>query len=161
MNIKRHSYPVLSCYHLGNSRGLSLELCARNEEDHMCISYCKSQCHIFLEMKMVQRGCTLQTVSRKTISTAYLRCVQMHTFAHIQLTLDFASLQVSDNLMGKKCFFSCIFSNQWGIFKKNLSVQLSRSVMSDSLRPCGQQHARLPCLSPTPGAYSNSCPLGQ
>ena len=110
MNIKRHSYPVLSCYHLGNSRGLSLELCARNEEDHMCISYCKSQCHIFLEMKMVQRGCTLQTVSRKTISTAYLRCVQMHTFAHIQLTLDFASLQVSDNLMGKKCFFSCIFS---------------------------------------------------
>ena len=31
--------------------------------------------------------------------------------------------------------------------------------MSDSLRPCGQQHARLPCPSPTPGACSNPCPL--
>ena len=29
--------------------------------------------------------------------------------------------------------------------------------MSDSLWPHGLQHARLPCLSPTPGAYSNSC----
>ena len=33
--------------------------------------------------------------------------------------------------------------------------------MSDSLRPHGLQHARLPCQSPTPGACSNSCPLSQ
>ena len=39
------------------------------------------------------------------------------------------------------------------------SVQFSRSVMSDSLRPHRLQHARLPCPSPTPGVYSNSCPL--
>ena len=38
------------------------------------------------------------------------------------------------------------------------SVQFSRSVMSDSLRPHGLQHARLLCPSPTPRAYSNSCP---
>ena len=38
------------------------------------------------------------------------------------------------------------------------SVQFSRSVVSNSLRPHGLQHARLPCLSPTPRAYSNSCP---
>ena len=38
------------------------------------------------------------------------------------------------------------------------SVQFSRSVMSDSLRPHEAQHARSPCPSPTPGAYSNSCP---
>ena len=41
------------------------------------------------------------------------------------------------------------------------SVQFSRSVVSDSLRPHGLQHARLPCPSPTPGAYSNSCPSSQ
>ena len=41
------------------------------------------------------------------------------------------------------------------------SVQSSCSVMSDSLRPHGLQHARLPCPSPTPGACSNSCPLSQ
>ena len=38
------------------------------------------------------------------------------------------------------------------------SVQLSRSVVSDSLRPHESQHARPPCPSPTPGVYSNSCP---
>ena len=34
-------------------------------------------------------------------------------------------------------------------------------VMSDSLWPHGLQHARLPCPSPTPRAYSNSCPLSR
>ena len=41
------------------------------------------------------------------------------------------------------------------------SVQFSRSVMSDSLWPHGLQHARPPCPSPTPGVYSNSCPLSR
>ena len=40
-----------------------------------------------------------------------------------------------------------------------LSVQLSRSVMSHSLRPHRLQHARPPCPSPTPRVYSNSCSL--
>ena len=39
------------------------------------------------------------------------------------------------------------------------SVQFSCSVMSDFLQPHGLQHARPPCLSPTPEVYSNSCPL--
>ena len=39
------------------------------------------------------------------------------------------------------------------------SVQLSCSVMSDSLPPQGLQQGRLPCSSQTPRAYSNSCPL--
>ena len=37
----------------------------------------------------------------------------------------------------------------------------SFSVMSDSLRPHGLQHARFPCPSPSPGACSNSCRLSQ
>ena len=41
------------------------------------------------------------------------------------------------------------------------SPQFSCSVMSDSLQPHGLQHTRLPCKSPTPGAYSNSCPSSQ
>ena len=39
------------------------------------------------------------------------------------------------------------------------SVQFSRSVMSDSLRPHGLQHSRPPCPSRTPRIYSNTCPL--
>ena len=38
------------------------------------------------------------------------------------------------------------------------SVPFSFSVLSDSLRPRGLQHARPPCPSPTPGVYSNSRP---
>ena len=41
------------------------------------------------------------------------------------------------------------------------SVQFSCSVMSDSLRPHGPQHARQPCPSLTPGVHPNSCPLSQ
>ena len=41
------------------------------------------------------------------------------------------------------------------------SVQFSRSVVSDSLRPNGLQHARSHCPSLTPGACSNSCPSSQ
>ena len=41
------------------------------------------------------------------------------------------------------------------------SVQFSRSVVSDSLRPHESQHARPPCPSPTPRVHSNSCPLSR
>ena len=36
--------------------------------------------------------------------------------------------------------------------------QISRSVVSNSLRPHESQHTRPPCPSPTPGVHSNSCP---
>ena len=42
-----------------------------------------------------------------------------------------------------------------------ISVQFNRSVVSDSLWSHGLQHAGPPCPSPTPGVYSNSCPLSQ
>ena len=45
--------------------------------------------------------------------------------------------------------------------KTGSSVQFSSSVVFDSLRPYGLQHTRLPCSSPTPRTYSNSCPLSQ
>ena len=77
-----------------------------------------------------------------------------------------------DNVLYKKMFFwsnsqskvviflwfssvcVCVLGG-WG------SVQFSCSVVSDSLRLHGLQHAGPPCPSPTPGVYSNSCPLSQ
>ena len=41
------------------------------------------------------------------------------------------------------------------------SVQVSRSVVSDSLRPHESQHARPPCPSPTSGVRSDSHPSSQ
>ena len=41
------------------------------------------------------------------------------------------------------------------------SVQFSRSVVSSVLELQGLQYPRVPCPSPTPGAYSNLCPLSR
>ena len=47
------------------------------------------------------------------------------------------------------------------LFSQFSSVQFSRSVMSDSLRPHEPQHARPPCPSPTPRVHPNSCALSR
>ena len=47
------------------------------------------------------------------------------------------------------------------IESKFSSVHFSCSVVSDSLRPHGLQHARPSCPSPNPRVYPNSCPLSQ
>ena len=43
----------------------------------------------------------------------------------------------------------------WGREKVS---QFNHSVVSNSLQLHGLRHARLPCPSPSPGAWSNSCP---
>ena len=47
------------------------------------------------------------------------------------------------------------------LFYQFSSVQFSRSVMSDSLRPHESQHTRPPCPSPTPGVHSDPRPSSQ
>ena len=53
----------------------------------------------------------------------------------------------------RKVFREKIF----GYFQHFSSVQFSRSVVSDSLRPHESQHARPPCPSPTPRVHPNPC----
>ena len=70
--------------------------------------------------------------------------------------------------------FTCLFFHldifkinfYWSIVALQCRVsfsvsQFSRSVVSDSLQPRGLQHTRLPCPSPTPGAFLDSCPLSR
>ena len=45
-----------------------------------------------------------------------------------------------------------------GLANSFRSDQISRSVVSNSLRPHESQHARPPCPSPTPGVHSDSRP---
>ena len=51
-------------------------------------------------------------------------------------------------------------SQPWGL-STVWQLLSSHSVVSNSLRSHWLQHARLPCPSPSPGAYSNSCPLSR
>ena len=54
----------------------------------------------------------------------------------------------------------CSFSRQTIQYQFS-SVQFSRSVVSDALRPHESQNARPPCPSPTPGVHSDSHPSSQ
>ena len=59
------------------------------------------------------------------------------------------------------CLFSIrlpVFVSFWFAY---LSVQFSRSLLSDFLQPHVLQHARPPCPSPTPGVHWDSCPSSQ
>ena len=61
----------------------------------------------------------------------------------------FHYLSLDKNLvLGKQISYLLLFS----------SVQFSRSVVSNSLRPHELQHSRPPCPSPTPGVHPNPCP---
>ena len=42
-----------------------------------------------------------------------------------------------------------------------ISYSCSVTQLCPTLQPHGLQHARLPCLSPSPRAYSNSCILSR
>ena len=61
------------------------------------------------------------------------------------------------------CYCCCLVdkvTRGWRTYWRSYSsVHFSCLVMSDSLRLHGLQLTRLPCLSPTPGVYSNSCSL--
>ena len=56
------------------------------------------------------------------------------------------------------CIVGKLFTH-WATWEA--SVQFSRSVVSNSLRPHESQHARPLCPSPTPGVHSDSCPSSQ
>ena len=87
--------------------------------------------------------------------------ILQRTRAVLRVPLVTATLfKVSLTMFSLGPFFSCCtMSSLWGT--KFSSAQFSRSVVSNSLRPHGPQHARDPCPWPTPGVYSNSCPLSQ
>ena len=58
-------------------------------------------------------------------------------------------------------WYTATWEGLGGAVVLRVSVQFSHSVVSDSVRPRGLQHARPPCPSPTPGVYPNSGPLSQ
>ena len=73
------------------------------------------------------------------------------------------SISVGKNPIGKNGVAIIVNKRVWNaVLGCNLltfsSVQFSRSVVFDSLPPHELQHARPPCLSPTPRVHPNPCP---
>ena len=64
---------------------------------------------------------------------------------------------IVNHIKGDLSSFSYIYQSRKHFWI--ISVQFSRSVLSNSLQPHGLKHARPPCPSPTPEVHSNSSPL--
>ena len=90
---------------------------------------------------MIWKKCII----KKEVADAYL-------YNFFLIEKHFTHVVKHQDVSGKKYKFTAFYS------RSKKSVQISGSVVSDPLRPHGLQHARPPSPSPTPGAYSNSCP---
>ena len=89
-----------------------------------------------------------------TIAREGIRHYFLMAWALKQTTLENFTVEFIRNFI--EIFIVWFIFLQWILL---LSVQFSHSVMSDSFRTHGLQHTSPPCPSPTPGAYSNPCPL--
>ena len=70
----------------------------------------------------------------------------------------FLLLRISDGASLLTCFMPVLYSHLISTTTRSVSQSVQSLSLSDSLQPHGLQHTRLPCPSPTPEAYSNSCP---
>ena len=84
------------------------------------------------------------------ISTYYCRTVYL-PYSPVSVCI----IYLGTLLLGVFLYIALYLLNESTLFS---SVQFSRSVVSDSLRPHESQHARPPCSSPSPRVHSDSCP---
>ena len=98
--------------------------------------------------------------------------IMHHAFLRISVISVISKTQhdLTSYINGEKKIYVCVCTHTHTQFMliysfkkvwKASSVQFSCSVVSNSLRPHGLQHAMLPCPSPTPGDCSNSCTWSQ
>ena len=95
--------------------------------------------------------------SMSSSNCCFLTCIQVSQEAgklvwYSHLLKNFSQFVVIHTVKG----FSVVSEAEVDVFL--ISIQFSRSVVSDSLRPHESQHARPPCPSPTPGVHSELRP---
>ena len=118
------------------------DLGIRRPSSSLATKFCSSCCHFF----------SLNSGSRDLIAF----CFQV-TISMLLLTIwSKGKNYICIHIYICVCVCVCIY-----IYIYIYIINISHSVMCDSLWPHGLQHARPPCPSPTPGVYSNSCPLSQ
>ena len=108
------------------------------------------------------------------LSVMYIQCITLHTddSKDMSVLIKPTNLNMFSLIKQKKKLVlghvilsnfrlaSVVFRNVWFV-SDYFSFSSVHSIVSNSLRPCGLQHAKLPCPSPPPGACSNSRPSSQ
>ena len=127
-----------------------------------------SSCHLTLSDSL-HNFSSRWHLEASTILKKLVLVVYNSVTSHLCLALQFLELLFCPD--HQTPVFLAVFSStfsEWGCLaltnsspRSQHSVQFSLPVVSNSLRPHGLQHARPSCPSPTPGVYSNSCPLSR
>ena len=124
------------------------------------IFYCSGFCHT---LKWISHGCFKRTASKHVYYLGWNRSPAQVGCMRQALGPGALGIPRGIRWRGRWEGGSGWGTHVGGVFqvREAVSVQFSHSVVSDSLRPHGLLHARLPCPSPTPGTYPNSCPLSR
>ena len=98
--------------------------------------------------------------SRKTSILLFDYAKTFDCVNHNKLWKILQELGIPDHLT---CLLRNLYAGQEATVRTGhgTTVQFNRSVVSNSLRPHGLQHARPPCPSPTSGVHSNLHPFSQ
>ena len=119
------------CYHVRNKRRASAENSRNWRHTHLShVSSFSSPCFLFTSIASLFCSMTFYSMFVPKVEASW------------------SPFGNEANAFKIRKMLSCQFS----------SVQFSRSVVCDSLRPHESQHARPPCPSPTPGVHSDSRP---
>ena len=111
-------------------------------------------CQALLSFTISQSLLTFMSIESVMPSNNLILCCPLLLLPSI-----FPSIRIFSNESALSIRWPKYWSFSFSISPSNESVQLSRSVMSDSLRPHELEHARLSCPSPTSRVHPNLCPL--
>ena len=117
---------------------------------YICLCLPSGEIHIFIEVNKEYLASQRYVVGKERGILIYFS----DSWEHSSLLLKPNSIRDSFLMI------SCSMESET-ISVRFLSDQISRSVVSDSLRPHESQHARPPCPSPTPGVHWDSRPSSQ
>ena len=84
----------------------------------------------------------------------------IHTHTHIYVCI-YICVYVYVCIYMYVCVCVCVYTCMTESLRCIIEIQFSCSVVSNSFWPHGLHFIRPPWLSPTPGVYSDSCPLSQ
>ena len=121
-------------------------------------------CLLTMKYLVLHSSCNFEMITLRFESTDYIVQETLQIFFNCFWTklarLSFGACMTCKYYLRVK-LWSLKILQHLSCFLIHLLLLLSCKVVSDFLRPHGQQHARPPCLSPFPGVYPSSRPLNR
>ena len=133
---------------------MELKVNANMTDENITALWTKAQSHISFHLeclKLIWNYFFHLNYVEKIHTLPIMYCVNLCMCMCVFVSLGVMVLVIWEEMVGAR---SCSIYQKYQMHR---SVQFSRSVVSDTLRPHELQHTRPPCPSSAPKVYSNSC----